>query len=110
MLFFVANVSNACCRGECWCGVRRRNDDVAQQRCAVVVARERVTGGISNLNPLPDHHFNNDIFVQYVHKLNPDFFGKHQRNYFHVSEVPRENTLGFVDVACNDRHTLVLFS
>ena len=40
-----------------------------------------------------------------------DFFGKEQqRNYFHVSKVPGENTLGFVDVACNDRHTLVLFS
>ena len=39
-----------------------------------------------------------------------DFFGKQQRNYFHVSKVPGENTLGFVDVACNDRHTLVLFS
>jgi hypothetical protein len=40
-----------------------------------------------------------------------EFFGKEQqRNYFHVSKVPGENTLGFVDVACNDRHTLVLFS
>ena len=39
-----------------------------------------------------------------------DFFGKQQRNYFHESKVPGENTLGFVDVACNDRHTLVLFS
>ncbi len=53
MLFFVVNVSNTCCRGECWCGVRRRNDDAAQQHCAVVVARERVTGGISNSNSLP---------------------------------------------------------
>jgi hypothetical protein len=28
---------------------------------SVVAAREWATGGISNLNPLPDHYFNNYI-------------------------------------------------
>jgi hypothetical protein len=37
-----------------------RNDDA----CTVVVAKEWATGGISNLNPLRDHYFNKDIFVQ----------------------------------------------
>jgi hypothetical protein len=35
----------------------------------VVAAREWATGSIPNSNPLPDHYFNNDIFIQVVHKL-----------------------------------------
>ena len=44
-----------------------RNDDA----CAVVVAREWATSSISNLNPLWDHYFNKDIFVQNVNKIHP---------------------------------------
>ena len=44
-----------------------RNDDA----CAVVVAREWATSSISNLNPLWDHYFNKDIFVQDVNKIHP---------------------------------------
>jgi hypothetical protein len=53
-------------------GVRRYRDAAARRRACrargsgEVVAREWATGGISNLNPLRDHYFNNDIFVHYV--------------------------------------------
>jgi hypothetical protein len=70
-----------------------RNDDA----CAVVVAREWATSSISNLNPLWDHYFNKDIFVQNVNKIHPK-----------ISSIQKNSSICFFGTNFTHPHCLAI--